>query len=119
VDPDGPRLEPFTASSWRPGVVAPEGFGEFAGHMFTVDEGSTNLLHASIDELNAKPLPYDGRIIRIDPDGGEHVFCDTIQGGSTTLAFSGERLVIASARKSYSTGEYHEPDGSIYEVRPS
>ena len=84
--------------------------------MFTVDEGSTNLLHASIDELNSKPLPYDARIVRIDPDGGDHTFCAGIQGGSTTLAFSGDRLLLASSRKNYSTGEYHEPDGSIYEV---
>lgn len=116
VSPDGKHLDPFRPTSWRPGVIAPSSFGEFAGHMFTVDEGSTNLLHASIDELNSQPLPYDARIVRIDPDGGEHTFCDGIQGGSTTLAFSGNRLMVASSRKSYSTGEYHEPDGSIYEV---
>jgi hypothetical protein len=85
--------------------------------MFTVDEGTTNLLHTTGNLFNAKPLPYDGRIMRIAPDGSEHVFAEGIQGGSTALAFSGERMLISLVRKSYSTGEYHEPDGSIYEIR--
>ena len=116
IDPAVPKVEPLPHITWRPGVIAPEGFGPYAGHMFTVDEGSTNLLHSSINKLNDKPLPYDARIIRIAPDGSEHVFCDRLQGGSTTLLFTDDRLLIASTRKSYSTGEYHEPDGSIYEV---
>jgi hypothetical protein len=116
IAPDGPRAEPLPDIRWRPGPIAPPSFGEFAGHMLTVDEGSTNLLHSDINELNAHPLPYDARIIAIAPDGTERDFATGLQGGSTTLAIAGERLVIASSRKSYSTGEYHEPDGTVYEV---
>ncbi|MDQ0382830.1 hypothetical protein [Amycolatopsis thermophila] len=118
IDDSDRSVHPVPGIQWRAGPIAPEGFGPYAGHMFTVDEGSTNLLHASINELNAKPLPYDARILRIAPDGSEHVFVDGIQGGSTTLVFAGNRLVAASSRKSYSTGEYHEPDGSIFVVEP-
>ncbi|PQP21971.1 hypothetical protein [Rhodococcus opacus] len=116
VDPETRTVSEVTGVEWRAGIIAPDDFGPYGGHMFTVDEGSTNLLHTTIEELNASPLPYDGRIIRIAPDGSEHVFADTLQGGCTTLAFSKGRLIVASARKSYSTGQYHLPDGSVYEI---
>jgi hypothetical protein len=86
--------------------------------MFTVDEGSTNLLHTDIEKVNAKPLPYDARILRVAPDGSVHTFADRLQGGSTTIVFSGDKMYVGSSRKSYSTGQYHEPDGSIYELSP-
>ncbi|MBF6207842.1 hypothetical protein [Nocardia gipuzkoensis] len=119
VDPDNRTVHLIEGVEWRPGAIAPADFGPYGGHMFTVDEGSTNLLHTTIEELNAKPLPYDARIIRIAPDGSVHDFIDTLQGGSTTLTFSRNRLLIASTRKSYSTGQYHLPDGSIYAVSPT
>lgn len=117
LDPRGPSVHKIEGITWRPGPVAPPAFGPFAGHMFSVDEGSTNLLHTTGNQVNATPLPYEGRIMRIAPDGSEHVFADQLQGSSTALAFSGNRLFISLVRKSYSTGEYHEPDGSIYEIR--
>jgi hypothetical protein len=117
LDPEKPILEPVTGVTERPGVIAPPSFGRFAGHMFTVNEGSTNLLHSSITELNAAPLAYDARIVRMAPDGSLHTFAEGIQGGSTIMAFTDDRLVVTCARKSYSTGEYHEPDGSVFEVR--
>lgn len=117
LDPEKPTLELVRGMRERPGVIAPSGFGRFAGHMFTVNEGSTNLLHSSIRELNDAPLAYDARIIRMAPDGTMHTFADQIQGGATIQAFTGDRLVVTCARKSYSTGEYHEPDGSVFEIR--
>lgn len=115
----GPRLEALPAGLPRIGVIAPPGFGRFGGEMFSVDEGSTNLLHADIDKVNSQPLAYDARILRVAPDGSVHTFAEGLQGGSTTIAFSGDRMIVGSARKSYSTGEYHEPDGSIAEIRPT
>jgi hypothetical protein len=44
------------------------------------------------------------------------VFAEGLQGGSTSFIFNGRRMLIGSIRKSYATGEYHEPDGSVYEV---
>jgi hypothetical protein len=117
IDPAGPGVEKIDGITWRPGPIAPPEFGPYAGHMFTVDEGTTNLLHTTANLVNAKPLPYDGRIMRIAPDGSEHVFADQLQGSSTALAFNRDRLFISFVRKSYSTGEYHEPDGSIYDIR--
>jgi len=116
IDPKGPAVEKIPGITWRPGPIAPAEFGPMAGSMFTVDEGSTNLLHTTANEVNSKPLPYDARIIRIAPDGSEHVFAEGLQGSSTTVAFDRNRLLISSIRKSYSTGDYHEPDGSIYEI---
>jgi hypothetical protein len=49
-------------------------------------------------------------------DGTTGVFAEGIQGGSTSLTFSGNKLFVGSLRRSYATGEYHEPDGSVYEI---
>ena len=42
---------------------------------------------------------------------------DNLQGGWVELRFSGDRMYVSTLRRSYSTGEYHEPDGSLYEIR--
>ncbi len=94
--------------------VAPPEFGPFAGHTFLADFGSINLMHVS--KPPDGPLPYDVRILRIDPEGNTHVFADGFQGGWVELRFSGDRMYVSTLRRSYSTGEYHEPDGSLYEI---
>ena len=55
--------------------------------------------------------------MRTDSDGKPHVFADNFQGSSTLLVFDRTRLLMSFVGKSYSTGEYHHPDGSIYEIR--
>ncbi len=80
-----------------------------------VDFGSVNLMHTS--KPPAGPLPWDSRILRFDEDGTQHLFADGLQGGWTEILFDGARLLVSCLRRSYSTGEYHEPDGSIYEIR--
>jgi hypothetical protein len=62
-------------------------------------------------------LPYDERIMRIDHQGHHHVFADNLQSGWNEIRFSGERMLLSSLRKSFSSGQYHEPDGSIHEIR--
>ncbi|ASL17529.1 hypothetical protein [Mycobacterium intracellulare] len=96
-------------------AVAPEGFGQFEGHAFVSDEGSTNQMHTTMVEDG--PLPYDAKIVRIDPEGNAHDFVVNLQGGAGTLVFAGDRLLYGQIRKSYSTGDYHEPDSSVYEIR--
>lgn len=96
-------------------AIAPQEFKPYGGHLFFSDAGTTNVLQSSKPPDGA--LPYDACIYRWPPDGGEPVvFAEGLQGASN-LVFSGRRLVVSSVRRSYSTGEYHEPDGSIYEVR--
>lgn len=96
-------------------VVAPPEFGPFGGHTFLVDFGSVNLMHVTKPEPG--PLPYNSRIVRIDPEGNEHTFADGLQSGWNEVVFDGPRMVVGCLRRSYSTGEYHEPDGSLYEIK--
>jgi len=95
--------------------VAPASFGPFFGQRFMCRPGSTNLAHTTT--LGDGPLPYDADIVRIDENGDIVVFADQLQSGFPDLMFQGDRMIVSTVRKSYSTGEYHEPDGSLYEVR--
>ncbi len=97
-------------------VVAPPEFGPFGGDVFYALQGSMNQMH--VTKMRTGSLPWDEKIIRIDRDGNHHVFADKLQGGGwNELLFDGDRLIVSSLRRSYSTGEYHEPDGSIYDIR--
>jgi hypothetical protein len=93
--------------------IAPEGFGPFGGQKFYNRPGSTNLLH--VTKPPAGPLPYDACIMRVDADGEHHVFASRLH--TTALIFQGDRMLIGSSRKSYSTGEFHYPDASLDEIR--
>jgi hypothetical protein len=94
-------------------VVAPREFGPFAGELFWVDEGGVDLNHVTMFDA---PLPYNAKLMRTDRQGKHHVFADTFQGSSTLLVFDKNRLIMSVLGKSYSTGDYHHPDGTIYEV---
>jgi hypothetical protein len=94
--------------------VAPEGFGPFGGQEFKVTLGSVNLMQTTMMPDGA--LPYDAQIIRIDDDGAEHVFVDKVQAGYPGLLFQGDRLLLSRVGKSYSTGNFHYPDGSLCEI---
>jgi hypothetical protein len=94
-------------------VRAPESFGRFAGDLFWVDEGGVDLNHVTTWD---EPVPYRGKVMRTDKQGNKHVFADNLQGSSTMLAFRGNELLMSIMGKSYSTGEYHYPDGSIYSI---
>jgi hypothetical protein len=94
--------------------IAPADFGDVGGHLFWADEGTTNLMHETHARDDA--LPFDAKIMHTDLNGTTVPFAENLQGGSTSFIFNGRRMLIASLRKSYATGEYHEPDGSIYEV---
>lgn len=96
-------------------VKAPPEFGPFAGHVFWTDEGPVNLMHVTMSDSG--PLPYGARVFRTDLRGETHLFADHLQGGNVSLVFDRDRLLVATLRKSYSTGDYHEPDSSIYEIK--
>jgi hypothetical protein len=115
---DGDRIdtEPVARRDigWAMAEVAPPEFGPYGGHTFLFDFGATNFMHVS--KAAPGPLPYDSRILRVDPDGEVHVFADRLQGGWNELRFDRDRMYISCLRRSYSTGEYHEPDGSLYAI---
>lgn len=93
---------------------APSEFGPFAGDLFYVDEGAVDLFHTTKHDDR---LPYTAKIMRVDQQGQHHVFADNIQGASTVIIFEGNRMYTSYFGKSYSTGDYHDPDGTIYEIR--
>ena len=94
--------------------IAPPEFGRFGGHTFYLDQGAVQQGQATKDEFT---LPYDGKILRKDPASGEiSVFADQVRGGFTSMAFQKGRMRVTHFGKSYSTGEFHEPDGIIFEV---
>ncbi|MET0886079.1 MAG: hypothetical protein ABWX92_06475 [Mycetocola sp.] len=95
--------------------VAPDNFGPFGGETFTTTRGSVNLMQTTMMPDGA--LPYDAQIVRIDADGNQHVFADKLQSGAANVMFQGDRMLLGRIGKSYSTGDFHYPDGSIYEIR--
>lgn len=99
----------------RNNVDAPDGFGPFGGQRFRCRPGSANLAHAT--KMNDGPLPYDADVVRLDESGEMQVFADQLQSGAPALIFQGDRMIVSVVRKSYSTGEYHLPDGSLYEIK--
>lgn len=117
IDGDTIDTEPVARRDigWAMARVAPPEFGPFGGHTFLFDFGSTNLMHVSKPEPG--PLPYDSTILRVAPDGTTHLFAEGFQGGWNELRFDRDRMYISCLRRSFSTGEYHEPDGSLYEIR--
>jgi hypothetical protein len=101
------------------GAVAPESFAPYGGHRFVMRMAEVARDNPDEDPLTERwapsgPAPYNCTLVRIDDDGKEHPFVESLQAGS--VSFQGDRLLILNVRKSYSTGEYHYPDGSIYAI---
>jgi hypothetical protein len=115
VSPPPEDTEGAVAAGQASHRVAPSTFGPYAGQRFMCRPGSTNLAHTTT--LGDGPLPYDADIVRIDEKGDLIVFAEQLQSGFPDLMFQGDRMIVSTVRKSYSTGEFHEPDGSIYEIR--
>jgi hypothetical protein len=111
VEPINPPPIPLSAKQ------APATFGPFAGHLFWADDGPVQLGTVAGCDRYADSLPYAGRILRMSPDGQVHVFAADFYGSYTSIEFDGARLIIELCGRSYSTGEFHEPDGSLYEIR--
>ena len=110
--PADPRVADLAIIRRVEGPYAPEGFGAFAGQRFACLPGSANLAHTTMLDS----IPYDASIVRYDADGEVHPFATQLQSGAPALLFQGDRMIVSIVRKSYSTGDYHLPDGSIYEI---
>ncbi|RJG00651.1 hypothetical protein D3878_02850 [Noviherbaspirillum sedimenti] len=114
----GRTVEPESVAALSGGMGhrAPAGFGHYAGQMFRPENhGFISSVHWTAAEPQA--LPYSAEIIRRDADGKEHVFATNLQAGQNLLGFTNNRLIITNVRHSYSSGNFHEPDGSIYAIQ--
>ncbi len=76
--------------------------------------GTVNLMQTTMMPDGA--LPYDASVYRIDKDGKRHTFIRNLQGGHPQVKFQGDRMLIGAIGKSYSTGDFHYPDGYLLEV---
>ena len=89
-------------------------FGPLSGKLVYSDHGSINQSQSIYDN---PPLPHDGRLLWRDDDGELRELMTGLRGGRNDLLFAGDRLIISHWGKSYSTGEFHYPDGAIWELR--
>jgi hypothetical protein len=99
---------------WTMHRTAPDSFGPFGGETFMATRGTVNLMQTTM--MPEGPLPYDCQILRVDKDGNEHVFADNLQGGHPSVLFQGDRMLLGGIGKSYSTGDFHYPDGYLYAI---
>jgi hypothetical protein len=89
-------------------------FGPLSGKLVYSDHGSVNQSQSIYDN---PPLPYDGRLLYRNDNGDFLDLVTGLRGGRNDIIFTGDRLVISHWGKSYSTGEFHYPDGAIWELR--
>lgn len=92
---------------------APTGWGSLAAALLYSDHGSINQSQSIYDN---PPLPHDGQLIYRDAHGELRPLVTGLRGGRNDLLFAGDRLIISHWGKSYSTGEFHHPDGAIWEL---
>jgi len=108
--------EPIKVLEGGPGPIAPDAFGPYAGQMFRVDNaGFISSVHWT--KGNRQALPYTDTIWRREPDGRQHLFASNVQAGQNLLGFAGDRMIITNMHHSYSSGDFHEPDGTIHAIR--
>jgi len=88
-------------------------FGPLGGKLVYSDHGSINQSQSIYDN---PPLPHDGRLLYRGGDGELHELVTGLRGGRNDILFAGDRLIISHWGKSYSTGEFHYPDGAIWEL---
>jgi len=113
IDASGLPEVDFSGHRYR-GAIAPQGFGAFGGQRFVADMGTVNLMQTTT--MPDAALPYDAEIYRIDEKGERRPFARNLQGGHPQVKFHAGRMLIGTIGKSYSTGDFHYPDGSLIEV---
>lgn len=108
--------DPIPELEGGPCLRAPEGFGPLAGQCFRPENhGFISSVHWT--EAEPEALPYSAEIVRRDADGKEYVFAINLQAGQNLIGFTNNRMIITNLRHSYSSGNFHEPDGSIYAIQ--
>jgi hypothetical protein len=94
-------------------VRAAAHFGPLTGRLLYTDHGSITQSQSIYDN---PPLPHDAAILYEDAAGGFQPLVTGLRGGRNDLLFDGRRLIISHWGKSYSTGEFHHPDGALWEL---
>lgn len=94
-------------------IEAPSGFGPLSGRLLYSAQGKT--MQSQVHSARG-PLPHDATIRYRNSDNEIVPFVSNLRGGFNDFMFRGNKLIITHFGKSWSTGEYHEPDGMIWEV---
>jgi hypothetical protein len=92
---------------------APSTFGPLSNSLFYTDHGSI-MQSQSIRDFDA--YPHDAGVHYRDQGGTLRPFVTDLRSGRNDMQFAGNRLLITNWGKSYSTGEFHEADGAIWEI---
>ncbi|WP_419709614.1 hypothetical protein [Pseudomonas sp. NFX224] len=93
---------------------ATDTFGPLSRKLLFTDHGSINQSQSMYDHT---ALPHDGAILYEDTDGTLKPLVTQLRSGRNDVLFQGDRLIITHWGKSYSTGEFHLPDGAIWELK--
>jgi hypothetical protein len=88
-------------------------FGPLTGRRLFTDHGSINQSQSIYDH---QALPHDAQILYEDDSGELRPLVTGLRSGRNDFLFDGTRLVVTHWGKSYSTGEFHHPDGAIWEL---
>lgn len=88
-------------------------FGPLSKTLFYSDNGTINQSQSIYDH---GPLPHDGAILYADASGEIKPLVTGLRGGRNDMLIAGDRLIVSHWGKSYATGEFHEPDGAIWEI---
>jgi len=94
-------------------VRARGNFGPLSGLRLFTNHGSINHSQSMYDH---QALPHDAEILYEDQHGKVCPLITGLRSGRNDFIFDGSRLVITHWGKSYSTGEFHHPDGAIWEI---
>jgi hypothetical protein len=116
---EGRTVNPAVIESLAGGASlrAPAAFGPFGGDSFRPENhGFISSVHWT--EGDAQPLPYSAEIVRRDADGNEHVFASKVQAGQNLIGFAGDRMIVTNMGHSYSSGNFKNPDGTVFVIRP-
>ncbi|MEW6297856.1 MAG: hypothetical protein AB1671_08980 [Thermodesulfobacteriota bacterium] len=115
ITPDGQVLPEFFVEGLQvpSGLAfAPSGFGPYGGDLFIADIAGLVQMPVPKD----KPLPRNGRIVRVDTAGTLHVFAEGF-AMPLGLRFIHDRLIVCDVNGDYIGGGQELPDGFVVEIR--
>jgi hypothetical protein len=113
VAPNGEVAKTYLATGMgRPAGMdfAPEGFGDFAGHLFVASAGELE-----IPVPKPHRLKRDGSVIRIAPDGGQHLVAEGLVNPMGVRFIHG-RLIVNDINGDFIAGGRELPDGFVVEI---
>jgi hypothetical protein len=115
VSGDGTIGSEFFASGLgRPAgmAFAPEGFGTYGGQLFVSTVGSLE-----IPVPMTQQLKRDAQVVRIAPDGSQHVVADGFIN-PMDIKFVHGRLIVGDINGDFIAGGREVPDGFVVEILP-